>query len=42
MASITIQKLDDKVVSRLKMRTDAHNRSMAEEVRAVLQEAVAD
>ena len=42
MASITIHNLDDEVINRLKMRADAHNRSMAEEVRAVLQEAVAD
>lgn len=42
MPSITIHNLDDEVINRLKMRADAHNCSMAEEVRAVLQEAVAD
>lgn len=42
MASITIRNLDDEIMNRLKMRADAHNRSMTEEVRAILQEAVAD
>lgn len=42
MASITIRNLDDEIMNRLKMRADAHNRSIAEEVREILLEAVAD
>ena len=40
MASITIRKLDDDVKSRLRMRAAGHRRSMEEEARLILAEAV--
>ena len=40
MASITIRNLDDDVKSRLRMRAAGHRRSMEEEVRLILAEAV--
>lgn len=42
ITTITIRNLDDETMNRLKMRANAHNRSFAEEVRVVLQEAVAE
>ena len=42
MASITIRNLDDEVRTRLRVRAAEHNRSMAEEVRIILREAVSD
>ena len=40
MASITIRNLDDNVKTRLRMRAAEHSRSMEEEVRIILREAV--
>ncbi|MDE0027795.1 MAG: plasmid stabilization protein [Deltaproteobacteria bacterium] len=40
MASITIRKLDDDVKTRLRMRAAGHGRSMEEEARLILAEAV--
>ena len=40
MASITIRKLDDEVKSRLRMRAVGNGRSMEEEARVILREAV--
>lgn len=40
MASITIRNLDDDVKTRLRMRAASHGRSMEEEVRLILGEAV--
>ena len=40
MASITIRNLDDDVKSRLRMRAAGHRRSMEEEARLILAEAV--
>ncbi len=40
MASITIRKLDDEVKSRLRMRAAGNGRSMEEEARVILREAV--
>ena len=40
MASITIRNLDDDVKTRLRMRAASHGRSMEEEVRLILREAV--
>ena len=40
MASITIRKLDDDVKMRLRVRAAEHQRSMEEEVRIILREAV--
>ena len=40
MASITIRNLDDDVKTRLRMRAASHGRSMEEEVRLILAEAV--
>ena len=40
MASITIRNLDDDVKSRLRMRAASHGRSMEEEARLILAEAV--
>ncbi len=40
MASITIRKLDDDVKSRLRVRAAENNRSMEEEVRVILGDAV--
>ncbi len=42
MASITIRNLDDDVRTRLRVRAAEHNRSMEEEVRIILREAVSD
>ncbi len=40
MASITIRNLDDEVKTRLRVRAAEHRRSMEEEVRIILHEAV--
>ena len=40
MASITVRNLDDDVKTRLRMRAAGHGRSMEEEVRLILAEAV--
>lgn len=40
MASITIRKLDDGVESRLRVRAASNGRSMEEEVRSILRDAV--
>ncbi len=40
MASITIRNLDDETKTRLKMRAVANDRSMEEEARVILREAV--
>ena len=40
MASITIRNLDDEVKTRLRLRTARNGRSMEEEVRVILREAV--
>ena len=40
MASITIRNLDDEVKTRLRVRAAEHSRSMEEEVRIILREAV--
>ncbi len=40
MASITIRNLDDDVKTRLRVRAAGHHRSMEEEVRIILREAV--
>ena len=40
MASITIRKLDDDVESHLRMRAAGNGRSMEEEARVILREAV--
>ena len=40
MASITIRNLDDEVKARLRMRAAGHGRSMEEEARVILREAV--
>ena len=40
MASITIRNLDEDVKSRLRLRAAEHSRSMEEEVRTILREAV--
>ena len=42
MASITIRNLDNDVKTRLRMRAAEHGRSMEEEVRIILREAVSD
>ena len=42
MASITIRNLDDDVKTRLRVRAAEHRRSMEEEVRIILREAVSD
>jgi plasmid stability protein len=41
MASITIRKLEDDVKSRLRVRAAIHGRSMEEEAREILKQAVA-
>lgn len=41
MASLTIRKLDDAVKVKLRIRAAQHGRSMEEEVREILNEAVA-
>ncbi len=40
MATITIRNLDDSVKQRLRVQAASHNRSMEEEVRIILQDAV--
>ncbi len=40
MASITIRKLDDEVEARLRRRAAEHHRSMEEEARIILRDAV--
>lgn len=40
MASITIRRLDDEVKTRLRVRAAANGRSMEEEARIILREAV--
>jgi len=40
MASITIRKLEDEVKTRLRMRAAGNGRSMEEEARVILREAV--
>ena len=42
MASITIRNLDDDVKTRLRVRAAGHRRSMEEEVRVILRDAVND
>ncbi len=42
MASITIRKLDDDVKARLRVRAAVNGRSMEEEARLILREAVGD
>ena len=42
MATITIRNLDDSVKSRLRIRAASHDRSMEEEARAILCEALSD
>ena len=42
MASITIRNLDDSVKTRLRVRAAEHHRSMEEEARLILREAVSD
>ena len=42
MASITIRNLDEEVRTRLRVRAAQHSRSMEEEVRIILREAVSD
>ena len=42
MASITIRKLDDEVKTRLRVRAAANGRSMEEEARVILREAVGE
>ena len=42
VASITIRNLDDDVRRRLRVRAVEHSRSMEEEVRIILREAVSD
>ena len=40
MASMTIRNLDDDVITRLRVRAAEHHRSMEEEVRVILRNAV--
>ena len=42
MASITIRNLDDEVKTRLRVRAAEHHRSMEDEARLILREAVSD
>ena len=42
MASITIRNLDEDVEARLRVRAARHRRSMEDEVRIILREAVSD
>jgi plasmid stability protein len=42
MASITIRNVDDSVKARLRMRAAGHGRSMAEEARQILRDALSD
>ncbi|MGH8553594.1 MAG: FitA-like ribbon-helix-helix domain-containing protein [Methylococcales bacterium] len=40
MATLTIRKLDDEIKAGLRLRAAAHDRSMEEEVRQILKQAV--
>ncbi len=42
MATITIRNLDDAVKTRLRIRAASHDRSMEEEARVILREALED
>lgn len=42
MAAVSIRNLDDGVKERLRLRAASHGRSMESEIRAILEEAVAD
>ena len=42
MAALSIRNLDDAVKERLRMRAASHGRSMEAEIRAILEDAVAD
>ena len=42
MASITVRRLDDEVKNRLRTRATENGRSLEEEVRLILREAVGD
>ena len=42
MASLTIRNLDDDVRARLRVRAAEHSRSMEEQVRIILRDAVSD
>ncbi len=42
MASITIRNLDDDLKQRLRLRAAEHGRSMEEEVRGILRQALSD
>lgn len=42
MATISVRRLDDSVVERLKRRASSNNRSLEDEVRHILESAVAD
>ena len=42
MAAITIRNLDDSLKTKLRMRAASHDRSMEEEARAILREALQD
>ena len=42
MANITVRNLDDDVKTRLRVRAAEHNRSMEEEIRIILRDAVND
>ena len=42
MATITIRNLDDSIKARLRMRAASHDRSMEEEARVILRQALQD
>ena len=42
MATVTVRRLDDEVVRRLKQRASGNNRSLESEVRSILEQAVND
>ena len=42
MATVNVRRLDEEVVSRLKRRASANNRSLESEVRHILEDAAAD
>ena len=42
MATITIRNLDDSIKARLRIRAASHDRSMEEEARVILREALQD
>ena len=42
MATVTVHRLDDEVVRRLKQRASGNNRSLETEVRSILEQAVND